>query len=147
MKIVKQAMGIIKQAIKKHNKKFLEIQINGAENTGDSFVDAEQITDAISNIFSNAIESYFDANGPIKVLVSNNNEYIQIKISDSGCGMDDATVAKATEPFFSAKPAGRQRGIGLAQAKRLIELNKGTLNLTSQLDLGTTATISLPISN
>ena len=142
--IINQA---VKQTIKKHNKQVLEIQINDTENVSNCFVDTEQITNAISNIFSNSLESYPGADGPIKLLASTNDEYIQIKISDTGCGMDSTTLAKATEPFFSAKPAGRQRGMGLAQAKRLIELNKGKLNLTSKPDVGTTVTVMLPISN
>jgi len=136
----------VKQTIKKHNKKVLEIQIEGTKDAESSFVDSEQITKAISNIFSNSLESYPGADGPIKVSVSANDEHIQIKISDTGCGMDDTTLTKATEPFFSAKPAGRQRGMGLSQAKRLIELNKGTLSLTSQPEIGTTATVMLPTS-
>ena len=51
---------------------------------------------------------------------------------------------KPTSPFFSAKPAGRKRGMGLAYASRLIRLNRGTLEIESQPDHGTTVTITLP---
>jgi signal transduction histidine kinase len=58
--------------------------------------------------------------------------------------MDEATVRKATSPFFSAKSAGRKRGMGLAYASRLIRLNRGTLEIESQPEHGTTVTITLP---
>jgi len=67
-----------------------------------------------------------------------------LQVSDFGCGMDREIVQKATQPFFSAKPAGRKRGMGLAYAQRLIQLNGGSLNITSKPGVGTTVTIYLP---
>jgi signal transduction histidine kinase len=58
--------------------------------------------------------------------------------------MDKETLRKATQPFYSAKPAGRKRGMGLAYAQRLIQLNKGSLNIKSEPGKGTTVTILLP---
>ena len=58
--------------------------------------------------------------------------------------MDGETLKKATQPFFSAKPAGRKRGMGLAYAARIVQLNRGTLTLASEPSKGTTATIYLP---
>ncbi len=58
--------------------------------------------------------------------------------------MDDATRKKAISPFFSAKPAGRKRGMGLAFASRLIQLNGGALDIESQSGHGTTVTVTLP---
>jgi len=58
--------------------------------------------------------------------------------------MDDDTVSKATLPFYSAKPAGRKRGMGLAYAARLIELNNGSIKIESRLGEGTTVTVLLP---
>jgi signal transduction histidine kinase len=58
--------------------------------------------------------------------------------------MDRETLQKAVMPFFSAKPAGRKRGVGLSFAARLIQLNNGSVNITSQFGIGTTVTISLP---
>jgi signal transduction histidine kinase len=58
--------------------------------------------------------------------------------------MDAETLKKAPHPFFSAKPAGRKKGMGLAHADRLIKLNQGSLNIESRLAGGTTVTIALP---
>ena len=58
--------------------------------------------------------------------------------------MDEQTLSKATQPFFSDKPAGRKRGMGLAHAQRLIEINNGTLDIASQPGKGTTVTVTLP---
>ena len=99
---------------------------------------------ALADIITNAVESYQDTLGPIKILIDSGRDAVHMEISDLGCGMDEQTQRKAMYPFFSAKPAGRQRGMGLAYAARLIHLNAGTLALQSQPEHGTTVTINLP---
>ncbi len=66
------------------------------------------------------------------------------EISDFGCGMDEQTLQKAMYPFFSNLPAGQKRGMGLAHAARLIQLNGGSLSITSIPGTGTTVSILLP---
>jgi len=124
----------------------INIQIEVAEDTKSVFVDSAQIVSAIANVFSNAVESYTGSLGPIKVTATaeESGNFVKLQISDLGCGMDAKTLEKATQPFFSAKPAGRKRGMGLAYAQRVILLNKGKLRLISQLGSGTTVTIMLP---
>ncbi len=58
--------------------------------------------------------------------------------------MDETAVRRATSPFFSAKPAGRKRGMGLAYASRLIRLNRRALEIQRQPEHGTTVTVTLP---
>ena len=139
-------------AARKTNIEHLDIQIDVADNAADVFADSAQVVSAIANIFCNAVESYPDKSGPIKVVAANPRDavrhdeagdFVELQISDLGCGMDAETVRKAQLPFFSAKPAGRKRGMGLAYAGRVIELNKGHLNITSRLGEGTTVTILL----
>ena len=124
----------------------INIQMEVAENIKNVFVDSAQIVSAIANVLSNAIESYTDSLGPIKIAATSEKieSFMKIEINDLGCGMDTETLKKATQPFFSAKPAGRKRGMGLAYAYRVIRLNKGSLNIKSQLGVGTTVTIMLP---
>jgi signal transduction histidine kinase len=50
----------------------------------------------------------------------------------------------AVDPFFSSRPAGRGRGLGLSKAYRLIEINGGNLWIDSKQGAGTTVTIELP---
>jgi signal transduction histidine kinase len=59
--------------------------------------------------------------------------------------MDAETLAKAAQPFFSSRPAGRKRGMGLAHAQRLLQLNNGSLHLASEVGAGTRVRINLPV--
>jgi signal transduction histidine kinase len=64
-------------------------------------------------------------------------------VTDTGVGMDQDALAKIFEPYFSTKATGT--GLGLTIAKRNIELNGGTIAVTSQRGAGTTVTMTLPI--
>lgn len=136
---------------RKTNREYLDVQIKVGADVRDVFVDSAQIVSALANIITNAVESYTYGTsggqaGPIEIAadVTDTSAEVKIVIQDHGCGMDAETLKKATQPFFSAKPAGRKRGMGLAYAARFIQLNKGTLTLASQPGKGTTAIICLP---
>jgi len=72
------------------------------------------------------------------------DETIVLSVADNGPGMTPETLAKALLPFFSHREAGRRRGLGLARAYRLAELNGGDLWLDSEPGKGTTAYIRMP---
>ena len=132
---------------RKTNIESLDVNIEVAGHVESVFIDSAQIVSAIANVISNAVESYGDKPGPIEITAGTDEsgELVELTIKDQGCGMDAETLKKATQPFFSAKPAGRKRGMGLAYAARFIQINKGFLNITSEPDGGTTVTIYLPI--
>ncbi|MGD0785826.1 MAG: HDOD domain-containing protein [Sedimentisphaerales bacterium] len=127
----------------------LDIKLENIENLNDIEVDPEQIAEAIAQIIYNALESYESGNGPVQIIGGEQKEknLIEISIKDSGCGMSPETLQKASEPFYSDKPAGRQRGMGLALASSMLKNNGCTVNIQSQLDKGTTVTILLPKSS
>jgi signal transduction histidine kinase len=70
--------------------------------------------------------------------------YVCITLTDTGCGMDEATLARASEPFFTTKGVGKGTGLGLAMAHGFAVQSGGTLKLASRLNVGTTAEIWLP---
>jgi len=131
---------------RKTNIEMLDVRAEIAENVESVFVDSAQIVSAIANIISNAVESYGDKSGPVEITagIDESGELVELTIKDQGCGMEAETLKKVTQPFFSAKPAGRKRGMGLAYAARFIQINKGVLNIESELGSGTTVTIFLP---
>jgi signal transduction histidine kinase len=124
----------------------LDAGIEIPTDTPSVFVDSAQIASAISNIICNGLESYDHEAGPLTIKASTDKTdgMVSIQVIDSGRGMDEQTLGKATQPFFSDRPAGRKRGMGLAHAQRLIEINNGKLELSSQPGKGTTVTIILP---
>jgi len=129
----------------KTNVEHINAQIEVGEEVENVFVDSAQVVSAIANVISNSVESYTDQLGPIKITAESEDsgDIVRVQISDLGCGMDEETLKKATQPFFCSRPAGRKRGMGLAHACRLIQLNNGSLEITSEAGKGTTVTILL----
>jgi PAS domain S-box-containing protein len=72
--------------------------------------------------------------------------YIVLSVTDAGEGMDEETLAKATEPFFTTKGVGKGTGLGLSMVHGLAEQSGGGLVLQSQAGVGTTAELWLPVS-
>ncbi len=70
--------------------------------------------------------------------------YVRLELSDSGAGMDDATLKRAVEPFFTTKGVGKGTGLGLSMVHGLAEQSGGRLVLRSSPGAGTTAEIWLP---
>lgn len=139
---------VINNCLEKVNARYLsepvDIHLENIENLGDIEVDAEQIAESFAQLIYNALESYESGNGPVQITGSENADSIEITIRDYGCGMSEETLAKAAEPFFSDKPAGRQRGMGLSIAAGLLKNNNCTIKIESQPDAGTTLRINLP---
>jgi hypothetical protein len=70
--------------------------------------------------------------------------YVCVCLSDTGMGMDAATLARAVEPFFTTKGIGKGTGLGLSMIHGLAVQSGGTLRLKSEAGVGTTAEIWLP---
>ncbi|MGB6306276.1 MAG: response regulator [Steroidobacteraceae bacterium] len=71
-------------------------------------------------------------------------DYVRISIVDDGVGMDEMTLAKATEPFFTTKGPGKGTGLGLSMVHGLAAQSGGLLRIRSEPNLGTTLDLWLP---
>lgn len=70
--------------------------------------------------------------------------YVRVSVADTGSGMDEATLARAVEPFFSTKGVGKGTGLGLSMVHGLVAQLHGGLTIRSEPDLGTTIDLWLP---
>lgn len=73
--------------------------------------------------------------------------YVRLCITDTGLGMDAATLARATEPFFTTKGIGKGTGLGLSMVHGIIRQSGGELRLHSRQPGGTSAEILLPVAD
>jgi CheY-like chemotaxis protein len=73
-------------------------------------------------------------------------QYLRLAVADTGLGMDEATLARAVEPFFSTKGVGKGTGLGLSMVHGLCAQLGGTLTLQSRLGEGTTVELWVPVS-
>ena len=119
--------------------------------------DANQLESALLNLAVNArdamgeggrltIEAAARAFGPGNDIGLPAGDYVCLAVVDNGAGMDDETLARATEPFFTTKGVGKGTGLGLSMVHGLAEQSGGRLRLTSRPGQGTRAELWLPVA-
>jgi signal transduction histidine kinase len=108
-------------------------------------LDPDQITRAVHELLRNAIDADPAKQIELGVQIDGSNDRLKIQVADKGPGLSKHALAHAFDPFFSDKPAGRQRGMGLAVARQIVEAHHGRLTLENARAGGAIATILLPL--
>jgi signal transduction histidine kinase len=86
------------------------------------------------------------AGGEIRVEVDRVDDQLRIRFSDTGEGIEEATLNQIFEPFFTTKPPGKGTGLGLAISRQILLDHSGTISASSALGEGSTFEIVLPSS-
>jgi PAS domain S-box-containing protein len=121
-----------------------------------ALVDPNQLELAVLNLAVNARDA-MENGGTLTIAVQADNfsaphagleggRYVRFQITDTGHGMDEATLARAVEPFFSTKELGKGTGLGLSMVHGLALQSGGAFRLSSTIGIGTTATLWLPVA-
>ncbi len=105
-------------------------------------IDRTLIGRALTNIIENALHAMPNGGTLILDAALAPDHMVQLRVTDTGIGMDAQAIAKVFEPYFSTKAIGT--GLGLTIAKRNVEANRGTIAVTSEKGRGTSVTITLP---
>jgi len=109
------------------------------------YVDRDQAAGALVELLTNACDAYrADPHAQIQAQRDPVTGHVLVKVVDEGDGMDAATLANAFTPFFSARAAGRKRGMGLSRARRFVERIGGKIWINSSVGEGTTVFVLLP---
>lgn len=126
----------------------IQLTCSIADDLPEVTIDPEQLKTVLTELFINAAGAYEQPPCPVELRASYDavEDCLHVEIIDEGRGMGPEVLGKAFEPFYSAKPAGRSRGLGLARAYRLTRLNGGRIWLTSELSKGTSAHLALPLA-
>ncbi|MDW7691464.1 ATP-binding protein [Flammeovirgaceae bacterium SG7u.111] len=96
------------------------------------------------NILTNACQAISDK-GEITIETDIVNNYIQVKITDTGEGIEKENLAKITDPFFTTKDPGQGTGLGLSITYTILQEHKGQIGIESTPKKGTEVTIALPL--
>ncbi|MBE2268580.1 MAG: PAS domain S-box protein [Anaerolinea sp.] len=102
----------------------------------------------INNLISNAIK-YSQEDKPIMVALAHIDDDLVIKVQDEGIGIPEADLKHLFEPFHRAANVGTIPGTGLGMVitKEAVELHRGIIEVDSHVGIGTTFTITIPLSN
>lgn len=104
----------------------------------------QQLNQVFINILVNAAQS-IEKMGEIRILTEEVDGFVQIHISDTGCGISEENLTKIFDPFFTTKGVGKGTGLGMNIAYNIIQKHKGDIHVESTVGEGTTFIISLPV--
>jgi len=130
--------------------------------SGDSVVilaDSTQIHQLVMNLCTNAYHSMLDQGGTLEVTLQPEElapgaraqqfdlepgSYLKLAISDTGCGMDNATLNKIFDPYFTTKEADKGTGLGLSVVHGIVESHGGAIAVSSSPGQGTRFEVLFP---
>ncbi|MDI6760556.1 MAG: ATP-binding protein [Candidatus Brocadiaceae bacterium] len=104
--------------------------------------DFAQLQVVFINLFSNALDAMPDS-GTLTVLGVASDSTVEVKVTDTGCGIPKENLSLLFKDFFSTK-GDKGTGLGLTQSRRIIQTHNGNLAVDSEVGKGTTVTVKLP---
>jgi two-component system, cell cycle sensor histidine kinase and response regulator CckA len=139
----------------------IQIAVVRGKNLGRVMADPGQVNQVILNLALNARDAMPSgglltirtANEPGRVDAnsgggrSSGNDSVLLEVTDSGCGMDEATASQIFEPFFTTKGEGKGTGLGLATVYGVVKQSGGTISVRSAPEMGTTFRILFPVAD
>jgi PAS domain S-box-containing protein len=151
-KVVEGMLGLLKVAVSRH----ADLVTNTGKGLPAVRARAAQLSQIVMNLVVNASDALGDRDGVIRMTTEHialgragaialalpAGDYVQLEVSDTGCGMSPETQAKVFDPFFTTKFSGR--GLGLAVVQGIVRSLRGAIHLSSEPDRGTTFQVLLP---
>lgn len=136
----------------------IEVRENLQE--GLALADASQIHQVMMNFCVNAVQA-MDNQGVLEVSLEHVDlsqadilamslagldpgAHLRLRVSDSGCGMDEATIERIFDPYFTTKRPGRGTGLGLSVAQGIIRKHKGAISIRSTVGVGSEFSFYIP---
>ena len=107
--------------------------------------DRGQLETVLVNLATNARDAMPDG-GTLTLQATLDDDRVRLAVADDGAGMDETTLGRASEPFFTTKPQGKGTGLGLAMARGFAEQSGGAFSIRSALGAGTVVELWLPVA-
>jgi signal transduction histidine kinase len=107
-------------------------------------VDSNQIQQVLLNLVANAVDA-MPGGGCLRIsTILSDQASVEIRVTDSGCGIEEDVLNRIFDPFFTTKEQGKGTGLGLAICQRIVEEYEGKIKIQSCPGKGTTVSVCLP---
>jgi two-component system sensor histidine kinase HydH len=141
--LVDDSVRLIEQKVKE---KQITVKTLKSVKVDKAVIDPDRINQVLLNLYLNAIES-MEPGGElgVELLADEENHRIEIRVSDTGCGIPGKHLSRIFDPYFTTKSTGT--GLGLAIAHNIMEAMGGKIDISSRAGKGTTFCVTIPISH
>lgn len=142
---IDDALMLLGEQLRSHN---IKVRRKLTSDLPKVLADANQIEQVFLNLITNAKDAIEPlGSGTISVIsrISDSSDFVEVLVSDTGTGMDSATVNDIFNPFFTTKDVGKGTGLGLSISLGIIEDHGGRIEVYSARDEGTAFRICLPV--
>lgn len=106
----------------------------------------DELLHVFVNFITNAVHAMDHGGGTLTLTTKSADGTARVQITDTGCGIPSGMLGRIFEPFFTTKAPGKGTGLGLYNAKTIINKMRGKISVDSRVDKGTTFTITFPPS-
>lgn len=154
--VTRRFLGMIRRVIGEQ----IEVDFIPGHQLGNIHADQSQLEQILLNLCVNARDA-MPGGGKLVIALENISidgaycevhlwarpgQYVLLRVSDTGCGMDQTTLGRIFDPFFTTKPVGKGTGLGLAVVYGIVQQHEGFVHVYSEPGRGTTFKVYLPIS-
>ncbi|MBN2126259.1 MAG: two-component sensor histidine kinase [Deltaproteobacteria bacterium] len=142
---------IIGMIAKKASVQGIAIREEVSEDTPSVYGDPGQLQQVLINLFNNAMDAIIARHGAqggelgVEVQPTEDGK-VEIRVSDNGCGISAENLKRIFSPFFTTKPVGKGTGLGLSVCYGIVDHMGGTMEVSSEENVGTTFTVRLPVA-
>ncbi len=110
-------------------------------------IDRDQMQQVFVNLLNNSSEA-IEGEGKITISTQvENDQWLVIKLTDTGCGIPKEDMGKLFTPFYSKKASGKGTGLGLSIVYGIVKIHRGQIQIQSKIGEGTNVIVSLPIQH
>lgn len=147
--IVEVVEDVVQEVVKYSSKKNIDLIFDTEEEEIITSIDIVAMQRVMLNLLSNSIK-FTKSEGKIQVFVAIEDDKVKIKVVDNGIGVKEEYLELMFTKFYQVSPALTRNseggGIGLYVVKKIIELHKGNIEFTSEFNVGSMVTITLPLT-
>jgi len=156
--VIDEAMSMVRALIPAN----IEIQLDIERPVGPMLCNCNEIQQLVVNLCNNAYQSLSSGRNVIKVGLENQRvtaelagkypslqegAYVRLRVSDTGEGMDSATIERIFDPFFTTREVGEGTGLGLSVVHGIVVKHDGEIVVASEVGVGTTIDVYFPQSD
>ena len=141
--LLKNVLDLINYRIEKNN---VALTVETRSDIPDVYIKSNSIQQVFLNLVTNALDALENVKErKLRIRLSDDNEYLRIAFSDNGDGIPPEKLSRIFDMFYTTKPVGKGTGLGLSICRSIIEEHGGDIYCESEVGVGTTFNVLLPI--